>query len=128
MNKIDLPIESRHADPFNLADATERHFVDEKTENSGIFVGFSVPDRRRRSGNECPAAGLATIAYRSCFCPSERVIVSLAFFYIYMVVRAVLIWAGRDSYGIKRLPKAIQLFMDGFVTLYRWILAAKTAT
>jgi len=27
---------------------------------------------------------------RSCFCPSERVIVSLAFLYIYMVVRAVL--------------------------------------
>jgi len=45
-----------------------------------------------------------------------------------MVVRAVLIWAGRDSYGIKRLPKAIPLFMDGFVVLYRWILAAKTAT
>jgi len=44
-----------------------------------------------------------------------------------MVVRAVLVWAGRDSYGIKRLPKSAQLFMDGFVTLYRWILAAKTA-
>jgi hypothetical protein len=41
---------------------------------------------------------------------------------LYRVVRA-----GRDSYGIKRLPKAAQLFMDGFVTLYRWILAAKTA-
>jgi hypothetical protein len=54
-------------------------------------------------------------------------IVSLAFLSIYMVVRAVLVWAGRDSYGIKRLPKAAQLFMDGFVTLYRWILAAKTA-
>jgi hypothetical protein len=53
--------------------------------------------------------------------------VTLAFLYIYMVVRAVLLRAGRDSYGIKRLPKADQLFMDGFVTLYRWILAAKTA-
>jgi len=54
----------------------------------------------------------------------------LAFLSIYMVVmvvRAVLVWAGRDSYGIKRLPKAAQLFMDDFVTLYRWILAAKTA-
>jgi hypothetical protein len=48
--------------------------------------------------------------------------VSLAFLSIYMVV-----WAGRDSYAIKRLPKAAQLFTDGFVTLYRWILAAKTA-
>ena len=48
-------------------------------------------------------------------------------FYFVMVVRAVLGWTGRDSYGIKRLPKAAQLFMDSFVTLYRWILAAKTA-
>jgi len=47
MNKIDLPVESGHGDPFHLADTTERHFVDEKTENSGIFVGLSVPDRRR---------------------------------------------------------------------------------
>jgi hypothetical protein len=53
--------------------------------------------------------------------------VSLAFLYIYMVVRAGLVRAGRNSYGIKRLPKATQLFMDGFVTLYRWILAAKMA-
>jgi hypothetical protein len=52
---------------------------------------------------------------------------SLAFLYIYMVARAVLVWAGRDSYAIKRLPKPAQLFMDGFVTLYRWVLAAKTA-
>src|SRR5659263_334857 len=28
MNKIDLPIESRHGDPFHLADTTERHLVD----------------------------------------------------------------------------------------------------
>ena len=56
-------------------------------------------------------------------------IVSLAFLYIYMVVRAVLVWAARDSYGygIKKLPKAAQLFMDAFVTLYRWILTAKAA-
>jgi hypothetical protein len=127
VNKIDLPIESRHADSFNLANATERHLVDDKTENNSIFVGLSVPDRRRRNGNECSAARLATIAYRSCLCPSERVIVSLASLCIYMVVGAALVWAGRDSYGIKRLPKAAQLFMDGFVTLYRWILAAKTA-
>jgi hypothetical protein len=126
MNKIDLPIESRHADSFHLANATEGHLV-EKTENNSIFVGLSVPDRRRRSGNECSAARLATIAYRACFCPSEQVIVSLALLCIYMVVRTVLVWAGQDSYGIKRLPKAAQLFMDGFVTLYRWILAAKTA-
>jgi hypothetical protein len=53
--------------------------------------------------------------------------VTLAFLYIYTVVRAVLVWAARENYGIKRLPKAAQLFMDGFVTLYRWILAAKTA-
>jgi hypothetical protein len=45
MNKIDLPIESRHGDPFHLADTTEWHLVDEKTENCSIFVGFSVPDR-----------------------------------------------------------------------------------
>jgi hypothetical protein len=45
----------------------------------------------------------------------------------FVVVRAVLVWSSRGSYGIKRLPKAAQLFMDGFVTLYRWILAAKTA-
>jgi hypothetical protein len=130
VNKIDLPIESRHADSFNLANATERHLVDEKTENNSIFVGLSVPDRRGRSGNECSAARLATIAYRTCFCPSERVIVSLALLCIYIgviVVRAGMVWAGRDSYGIKRLPKTAQLFMDGFVTLYRWILAAKTA-
>jgi hypothetical protein len=38
-----------------------------------------------------------------------------------------MVWAGQDGYGIKRLPKTAQLFMDGFVTLYRWILAAKTA-
>jgi hypothetical protein len=44
-----------------------------------------------------------------------------------MVVWAVLVWAGQDSSGIKRLPKAAQLFMDGFITLYRWILAAQTA-
>ena len=50
-----------------------------------------------------------------------------AFLYIDMVVGAVLVWAGRDSYGIKRLPKAVQFFMDGFVTLYCWILTAKTA-
>ncbi|MGZ6210399.1 MAG: hypothetical protein ACXWL9_09665, partial [Syntrophales bacterium] len=31
MNKIDLPIESRHADLFHLTDTTERHLVDEKT-------------------------------------------------------------------------------------------------
>jgi hypothetical protein len=47
MNEIDLPVESGHGDPFHLADTTERHLVDEKTENSGIFVGFSVPDRGR---------------------------------------------------------------------------------
>lgn len=52
---------------------------------------------------------------------------SFAFLSIYMVVRAVLVWARRDSYGIKRLPKAGQLFMDGFVAFDRWILAAKTA-
>ncbi len=52
---------------------------------------------------------------------------SFAFLYIYMVVRAVLVWAGRDSDCIKKLPKAAQLFMDGFVTFYRWILAAKIA-
>lgn len=127
MNKIDLPVESGHGDPFYLTDTTERHLVDEKTENSGIFVGFSVPDRGRWSGNECSAACLATIAYRSCFCPSEGLIVSLAFLYIYMVVRAVLVWASRVSYGTKRLPKSNQLFMDGFVAFYRWILAAKTA-
>jgi hypothetical protein len=51
--------------------------------------------------------------------------VSFAFLYIYMVVRAVLVWAGRYSYAIKRLPKAAQLFMDGFVTLYGWILPAE---
>jgi hypothetical protein len=44
MNKIDLPVESGHGDPFHFADPTERYLVDEKTENSGIFVGFSVPD------------------------------------------------------------------------------------
>jgi hypothetical protein len=127
MNKIDLPIESRHADSFNLANATERYLVDEKAENNSIFVGLSVPDRRRRSGNECSAARLATIAYRSCFCPSERVIVSLALLCVYIVVRAVLVWAAQDSYRIKWLPKTAQFFMNGFVTLYRWILAAKTA-
>jgi hypothetical protein len=42
MNKIDLPIESRHGDPFHLADTTERHLVDEKTEYGSIFIGFSV--------------------------------------------------------------------------------------
>jgi hypothetical protein len=127
MNKIYLPIESRHGDPFNLADTTERHLVDEKAENSGILVWFSMPDRGRRSDNESSAARLATIAYRSCLCPSKRVVVGLTFHCIYMMVQAVLIWAGWDSYGIKRLPKATQLFMDSLVTLYRWILAAKTA-
>jgi hypothetical protein len=53
--------------------------------------------------------------------------VSLAFLSIYMAVWAVLVWAGLNSYGIKRLPKAAQLFMDGFVAFDRWILAAKTA-
>jgi hypothetical protein len=47
MNKIDLPVESGHGDPFYLADTTERHLVYEKTEYSGIFVGFAVPDRGR---------------------------------------------------------------------------------
>ena len=47
MNKIDLPVESGHGDPFHLADTTERHLVYEKTKNGGIFVGFSVPDRGR---------------------------------------------------------------------------------
>jgi hypothetical protein len=127
MDEIYLPIESRHGYPFNFADTTERHFVDEKTKNSSILVWFSVPDRGRRSDNESSAARLATIANRSCRCPPERVVMDLAFRYIYMMVRAILIWAGWDSYGIKRLPKATQLFMDGLVTLYRWILAAKTA-
>jgi len=45
VDKIDLPVEGGHGDPFHLADTTERHLVDEKTENSRIFVGFSVPDR-----------------------------------------------------------------------------------
>ena len=47
MNKIDLLIESRHGDSFHLADTAERYLVDEKTENCSIFVGFSLPDRRR---------------------------------------------------------------------------------
>jgi hypothetical protein len=93
MNKIDLPIKSRHGNPFHLADTTEWNLVDEKTENSCIFVGSSVPDRRRRNGNECPAARLATIAYRSCFCSSEQVVVCLAFLNAYMVIGAVLVWA-----------------------------------
>ena len=38
----------------------------------------------------------------------------------------MVVWAGR-AYGIKKLPKVAQLFMDGLVTLYRWILAAKPA-
>jgi len=127
MNKIDLPVESGHGDPFHLTDTTERHLVYEKKENGGIFVRFSVSDRGRWSGNERSATCLTTIAYRSCFCPSERLIVGFAFLYVYMVVRALLVWAGRGSYDIKRLPKSDQLFMDGFVTLYRWILTTKTA-
>jgi len=47
MDKIDLPVERGHGDSFHLADTTERHLVDEKTKNSRIFVGFSVPDRGR---------------------------------------------------------------------------------
>jgi hypothetical protein len=47
MYEIDLPVERGHGDPFHLADTTERHLVDEKTENSSILVGFSVPDRGR---------------------------------------------------------------------------------
>lgn len=46
MKKINLPIESRHGDPFHLADTTERYLVDQKTENGSIFVGFPLPDRR----------------------------------------------------------------------------------
>jgi hypothetical protein len=53
--------------------------------------------------------------------------VRLAFLYIYVVVHTILVWTARHSYGIKRLPKAAQLFMDGFVTFYRWVLPAKTA-
>jgi hypothetical protein len=45
MDKIDLPVKRGHGDPFHLADTTERHLVDEKTENGGILVRFSVPDR-----------------------------------------------------------------------------------
>lgn len=47
MDKIDLPVQSGHRDSFHLADTTEGHLVDEKTENSGIFMGFSVPDGGR---------------------------------------------------------------------------------
>jgi hypothetical protein len=47
MKKIDLPVKSGHSDPFQLTNTTERHLVDKKTENSGIFMGFSVPDRGR---------------------------------------------------------------------------------
>jgi hypothetical protein len=47
MNKIDLPVECGHGDPLHLADTAEGYLIDEKTENSSIFVGFSVPDRRR---------------------------------------------------------------------------------
>jgi len=47
MNKIDLSVECGHGDPLHLADTAEGHLVDEKTENSGIFAGFSVPDRGR---------------------------------------------------------------------------------
>ena len=124
MNKIDLPVESGHGDFFYLADTTERHLVDEKTENGGIFVGFSVSNRGRGSDYECSAARLATIAYRTCFCPTEQVIVTLALLYIYIVVRAVLVWTGRDRYAFKMFPKAAQLFIDGFITLYGWILTA----
>jgi hypothetical protein len=45
MNKIDLPVKSGNGDPFHFADTTERYLIDEKTENSGIFVGFSLPGR-----------------------------------------------------------------------------------
>jgi hypothetical protein len=44
-----------------------------------------------------------------------------------MVVWTVLVRATCNGYIIKRLPKAAQLFMDGFVTFYRWVLPAKTA-
>jgi hypothetical protein len=47
MNKIDLPVECGHGDPLHLADTPKGHLIDQKTENNGIFVGFSVPDRGR---------------------------------------------------------------------------------
>jgi hypothetical protein len=54
-------------------------------------------------------------------------IVSATLLYIDVMVPTVRVRASWNSYSLKRLPQAAQLFMDGFVTLYRWILTAKTA-
>jgi hypothetical protein len=57
-------------------------------------------------------------------------IVSVTFLSIYLVlvVWTVRVRAGRkNSYGLKESPKPAQLFMNGFVSLCRWVLAAKTA-
>jgi hypothetical protein len=42
INEIDLPVECGHGDPLHLADTAEGYLIDEKAENGGIFMRFSI--------------------------------------------------------------------------------------